>query len=937
MAKTTQKPTRLLFKCQPCDEIEERDRTYTRSYDLVAHLVNTHSLYPMSIKHNATYIPAKSDLRPATAEEISKHKDANKHGKKRAPETASTGEASASVTTLEPEGLGGPRREREAHRPKGDSQSTGEKKVKYDHARAKGSHGSKDAGKNPSTDDARKARETADEKDAAEDEADMREYAALQSKMEARRIAREIKNTRDTLTPPRPERGNANDKPASQAEARASGKLTSNDPALTKKITKPRVNRPAQGTVEGGTGASSATDTTHTSKQTGGKSRGKEPFEKKSTRIAIVPPTAQLSEDDSMTEILGPALVAGALNRKIGDARTSELIKGITECRVEILTTRQKAKLPLPDAPNNSAETSSVIEGAGAYDVRLSLSATDQNVRLELPGDVPEVIEKVTPNSGETSKGITNVEPRRVSLTSVAKPRSEGPPREDACPGDKERQMSEGKSNANTDGRPTGGENTANPKSAHAETTTLSEEREERRRELQISETLESEDNTLKTATKPRVLRDIDIAMAMREHLAGTNPELTTATSFIGAVCGRSIAPGILRAGTANFKVPVELGTRAPPITTAERTKPSAFVSKREEMSIRGRERGGGDVESDSDPETTDVVVVDDTEMSQGETTDNESTSSSSSSNSSRSSEHSRASRKRAADESPEQEHRGVGRQPFPGVVSRGKGGCRVHVPALGTARNATSTGASAGNVNSEAESGALLASGRQKGGNQDEPIYRGLDKGAGSIETTGVRAETPVPYVAGGTSASARGATTREKDDVDPNFDAIPGPAAGTTTRTAPFVAVNARFNVPARLMRNNDVCASSDACGVVPMREPAESAIVYDAAIPAATPRTNDDWGRHGYIISEIYKIIATMEPPWGSQCVYEAAARRFPDVDVTALRMTVLAVLMTQRQCVRDLTLAGARRGPRRDENGEVFIELDLVYANRYSDSY
>jgi len=77
--------------------------------------------------------------------------------------------------------------------------------------------------------------------------------------------------------------------------------------------------------------------------------------------------------------------------------------------------------------------------------------------------------------------------------------------------------------------------------------------------------------------------------------------------------------------------------------------------------------------------------------------------------------------------------------------------------------------------------------------------------------------------------------------------------------------------------------------------------------------------------------------MEPPWGSLQVFEAVSRRFPEVDKTALQMAVLAVLMTQRQCVRDLTLAGARKGPRRDENGEVFIKLDLIYANRLSDSY
>jgi len=69
----------------------------------------------------------------------------------------------------------------------------------------------------------------------------------------------------------------------------------------------------------------------------------------------------------------------------------------------------------------------------------------------------------------------------------------------------------------------------------------------------------------------------------------------------------------------------------------------------------------------------------------------------------------------------------------------------------------------------------------------------------------------------------------------------------------------------------------------------------------------------------------------------CVFEAASKRFPEVDPTALQMTIQAVLMTQCQCVRELTLAGARKGPRRDENGEVFIELDLVYANRFSDSY
>jgi len=55
-------------------------------------------MYPISIKHNAPYLAVQSDLRLATAEETAKYKDANKHRRKT---EASTGEASASGTTVE--------------------------------------------------------------------------------------------------------------------------------------------------------------------------------------------------------------------------------------------------------------------------------------------------------------------------------------------------------------------------------------------------------------------------------------------------------------------------------------------------------------------------------------------------------------------------------------------------------------------------------------------------------------------------------------------------------------------------------------------------------------------------------------------------------------------------------------------------------------------
>jgi len=47
-----------------------------------------------------------------------------------------------------------------------------------------------------------------------------------------------------------------------------------------------------------------------------------------------------------MMEVLGPALVAGALGRKVGSAHTTAMCQGMTKCWVELASTRQKAKRP---------------------------------------------------------------------------------------------------------------------------------------------------------------------------------------------------------------------------------------------------------------------------------------------------------------------------------------------------------------------------------------------------------------------------------------------------------------------------------------------------------------------------------------------------------------------------------------------------------------
>jgi len=151
------------------------------------------------------------------------------------------------------------------------------------------------------------------------------------------------------------------------------------------------------------------------------------------------------------------------------------------------------------------------------------------------------------------------------------------------------------------------------------------------------------------------------------------------------------------------------------------------------------------------------------------------------------------------------------------------------------------------------------------------------------------------------------------------------------------PFVAVSAVFNVPAQMLPSATPHGPTDMRDNSTMEISTNVTTIDDRVGTPSATSTMNEWGRHGFIITEIHMVLSTMEPPWGSLQVFEVMERRFPEVDKIALQMTVSAVLMTQRQCVRELTLAEARKGPRRDENGEVFIELDLVYANKFSDSY
>jgi len=87
MKRTAKKVDTFLYKCFPCLKQDDKARSYTRSYDLILHTVNTHRKFPVDERHNAYYAADGSDLRDATAEEIEKYRLAASH-KRRKPESS---------------------------------------------------------------------------------------------------------------------------------------------------------------------------------------------------------------------------------------------------------------------------------------------------------------------------------------------------------------------------------------------------------------------------------------------------------------------------------------------------------------------------------------------------------------------------------------------------------------------------------------------------------------------------------------------------------------------------------------------------------------------------------------------------------------------------------------------------------------------------------
>jgi len=223
-----------------------------------------------------------------------------------------------------------------------------------------------------------------------------------------------------------------------------------------------------------------------------------------------------------------------------------------------------------------------VVEGTDTGDARLSLSATDQHVQVELPGIgvTEEGQEAQVGGNGKTGRetspvGANIAEPRRITL-SVKVPCGKEYSREGID------LLSEGGMRP-TEGLLEGGgvdKSTTLATMEISKATSVATTSDVGSGQASIASVLEMGANEMmdtggKRVERRRMLCDIETAMSLSVHLATTNPELTLAASFLNAVCGR--ASGDKREkNESGGKTTVAVGEMA--VLTANEPPPNAIL-----------------------------------------------------------------------------------------------------------------------------------------------------------------------------------------------------------------------------------------------------------------------------------------------------------------------------------------------------------------------
>jgi len=202
------------YVCYPCWKKNGSEKPYSRSYDLFAHMVNVHEKYPDGAVNKAAYSTDGSNVRDATEEEKVRYRDANKHSRKKVDEKSSSSEPSASTSGLVGVATAPARPASARAKRSTDNASSGDRgggNRGKDKERDKSRDSSRNKGESEKSDDCAGARaqETCDptrNKTATalvgapdEEEADRREMAEIQGRIQARRVAKNLEVGRATI------------------------------------------------------------------------------------------------------------------------------------------------------------------------------------------------------------------------------------------------------------------------------------------------------------------------------------------------------------------------------------------------------------------------------------------------------------------------------------------------------------------------------------------------------------------------------------------------------------------------------------------------------------------------------------------------------------------------------------------------------------------
>jgi len=346
----------------------------------------------------------------------------------------------------------------------------------------------------------------------------------------------------------------------------------------------------------------------------------------------------------------------------------------------------------------------------------------------------------------------------------------------------------------------------------------------------------------------------------------------------------------------------------------------------------------------------------------------------------------SRGNRKRRADESSEREVTGSIRKGFPGVVSRSEAGCRIHIPSTA---GATTVSKVTPEIAVEARTATPITTAEMTGEAYlvtpttmtEMAVESHTATHIASTEMAGeARISTPITTTERGVEAHTIAPTTTTSEmDVEAHtaapltikeltaeacefipplvsvvlIDAVgTGPVSGqpepgvlmevttmTEIREVDISVSNAEHEAVARTDSTivTTVACQSRTPMILSSNVESDAVVMggnVGTTVNVAGPMAVESWGRDAMMVEGIFRIIEGMEPPWVTLSVLENAVIQFPNVNRDLLRHTIMTVLMSQRRCVVRLTRAGLRLGPRTDREWNAFVELDLDYADRYS---